>query len=269
MTKTRLRRWEKEHRDLVLDEAARLYEQNPQLDSLSLLRQAQRVLPQYLHREIPKGDFSKPVYSWFRHGLIAVVERTRQPGPRNETQSVVAASVPVFDPVTVLIAELKGVRAELAGIRQAIVSLSSPDGESEKLDQVLPLEVSATIQDTGTSLRSVTDEPSIPTIVVLDTWSGHVRNGLTKALHGECRLKFQSAVGTLEGGILKIPAWWGPFHLVVATKKTNHAWVEAARRHWSGQYVFYIFEGDTPAMVPKIRELVRQWVDRELQRRKG
>lgn len=263
-------RWTKNQKRQILDEAARLHLKNPGWNNLKLVGEAQKILPvedqRILHTVSWKGSFK-----WFADGIDGAIARAthvkvvqeepifsengKYHGPQGlPSEELVDLSVVTL--LSILVKAMEELREEtVKGLPIGVVGrlddlqkrLDRIEGRFQQfLDQGLMVRlvpVGVTVQSVvqqEISVAPVQKPPLLqepkektrkPRVVVVNTDSGHVRNGIETGTRGYVSsLKFKDTHGVITPEFKE-------FDYVLAYKKTTIPWIEAAKKFYpSGKF---------------------------------
>ena len=279
-------RWTKGQRKLILDEAVRLRIQNPSWSNLRLIRESQKILPVEERRNLAMVSW-KTSFKWFADGVDEAIRNDQTPstnGKYHESENLSSEEPLDLSVVTILstlVKAMEELREETTkGLPIGIVGrlddlqlrLNKIEDRVERfLNQGLLVRLVPATAQNGLPVQPVVHQEipvapiqksplpqesqqktRKPRVVVLNTDSGHVRNGIeTGTREYVSVLKFQDTHGV-------VTPEFRDFDYVLAYKKTSIQWIEAAKKFYPPGKFKALFGGALPVaeaikVLPRIK----------------
>jgi hypothetical protein len=253
--------WKTHHQQQVLGAAVEALLQNPRLSDLEAIREGQKVLPEFLQRDI--RTIGTPMYDWFVTALPIELERAQRPNqevhpppvdgtPPDSLHLILTTLVEALkDQQTQNQEVLDTVLPRLNDLEQKVTHLTNTlqsfltRGWTAR---ILPQEYSLPTVVTDSSTETVDPNPGPPQrpspnlpcphqtlppsptiqirkpkVAILNVDSGHTQSGIRRGLEGIATVDFIKVAGT------KVPTF-EMFDYVIITKWTPHHWIAEAKR---------------------------------------
>jgi hypothetical protein len=252
--------WKTHHQQQVLGAAVEALLQNPRLSDLEAIREGQKVLPEFLQRDI--RTIGTPMYDWFVTALPIELERAQRPNqevhpppvdgtPPDSLHLILTTLVEALkDQQTQNQEVLDTVLPRLNDLEQKVTHLTNTlqsfltRGWTAR---ILPQEYSrpTVVPDPTVTVDANQDPPQRPSpnlpsphqntppsptiqirkpkVAILNVDSGHTQSGIKRGLEGIATVDFIKVAGT------KVPTF-EMFDYVIITKWTPHHWIVEAKR---------------------------------------